>query len=306
MSFTGRGQPDMKQIIGTLGRIVLGAMLFISGTSHASVSNCRPPCQNVEAGIKPTSIIPGPDFNAVTSRLALLLSGDRSQQVALGFNFQIGAQTYSSVFINENGLLSFGRAISQQNQFAVAAPTNGFQSVANLDEFGIPVIAPFYADLRSSADAQQDFIGNIVVESGRAVPYADGRRYSDADFQSALRISWYGLAGPDGSSVFAQVVLSGNSQGTSSFDFRYGPPGRPGQAGLGSIAGFSLGADSLQFGGPYTDGTPTYFEFNDGRLVRPDAVPEPETWIELLLGFAVMGAVLRQRSRRTAATPLPA
>jgi hypothetical protein len=94
------------------------------------------------------------------------------------------------------------------------------------------------------------------------------------------------------------LLLAGNDKGTSSFEFAYGTRDSPGQAGDGSIAGFALGPDVFQMTGPYTDGVPTYFELDNGRLVGPLAgVPEPGTWLQILFGFAILGALSRRGLR---------
>ncbi|MCP6335939.1 hypothetical protein NL449_28375, partial [Klebsiella pneumoniae] len=79
----------------------------------------------------------------------LVLNGNVSQLVRIGFNLRIGTQVFDSLFVNENGLVSFGapieRAIQSRGSFAEEpAP---FIRVSSLGDFRLPVIAPFYADL---------------------------------------------------------------------------------------------------------------------------------------------------------------
>ena len=296
----------------TFGMIAAAIVLAVPlPTAIARAANCRPPCANVPAAVRAVSVIPGDNDAAIRGELftggitTLSLAGNRSEQVKLNFGFKIGSTTYSTVSVSENGFVTFvnaGRssAIGVSNRAAVG---NGFQPVGSLTELGGPVIAPFYADLLSSRTPNQDYLGNVVVQYGTADPYANGGQYQRRDFQNAVRITWYGLATGGGNiannTVFAQLVLAGNDHGTSSFNFNYGPPGRPGQAGLGSIAGFSLGDDHYDFHGPYGQGSPTYFEFDNGYLAGPlgaGGVPEPATWVLQILGAGLIGGALRRRA----------
>ena len=72
----------------------------------------------------------------------------------------------------------------------------------------------------------------------------------------------------------------------------------------------SMGADPLSYGfnlWPRTDLTPSNLaaisDFApDNAIMTPTAVPEPETWLSLLLGFGLAGTALRFRRACAAAT----
>ena len=244
-----------------------------------------------------------------------------AQQVNLGFNVNFGFGLVSSLFVHKNGIVSFGRPIAA-GQFATAsnlsddATPGGIGTLAGL---GAPVIAPYFADLEpggGSGDTRLE-VRDVVVQFGKADPYADkpnptgapGNVYSLSDLRDAVRITWYGLSAGQNAAgaplpVYAQLLISADDKGLSNFEFRYGPPNQPGQADYGSIAGFALGNTLLEFKGPYTQGIPTFFEFNDGvyigqggTTVNP-AVPEPGTWVQLILGFGAVGYALRRRRVR--------
>ena len=293
--------------------------MMYAGTT--AVANCRPPCVAVEAGVRPSSVIPesneftrkGESFsNAAT---VLNVANDGVQRISLGnFGFQIGRTTFNSVSVHENGFVSFGAAVAAVNApstnalIAAAAPTN-------LSDLGSLIIAPFYADLTSNpvANPNNRFIGNVTVQFGMADPYANGPNgeYSRDDLQNAVRIVWYGVTVPVGGNrfdttdqVFAELLLTEgfgpNREHINAFSFRYGTFDSPGQNSDGAISGFSFDDQSFQYAGPFRTGAPTYFELQDGSIITDlnvAAVPEPATWAMMLLGFAAIGVAARRRRR---------
>jgi hypothetical protein len=283
-------------------------------------TNCgSEPC-STRVGVKGTGIIPPPDEFALrgdifsNSFTDIALGGNLSREINLGFTVNFGFGPVSSLFINENGAVSFLRPLSAlaggtatAGLQAQATTTGGFRNVTSLSELGVPVIAPFYADLISGSGAGNGRldIGDIVVQYGLADPYADGGSYSERDARQAVRITWYGLnvdtgaaaAASTSNPVYAQLLLSSDLNGLDNFEFRYGTLDNPGQDGMGSIAGFSLGGNTQQFSGPYQNGSPLFFEFKDGVYIGQSvaSVPEPATWLEMIAGFGLFGMVLRRR-----------
>lgn len=274
---------------------------------------------------KPSSVVPPPERQLnqngdlfTNQAQGLVLNGNVSQLVRIGFNLRIGTQVFDSLFVNENGLVSFGapieRAIQSRGSFAEEpAP---FIRVSSLGDFRLPVIAPFYADLVEGTRFEEGVpnVGQVFVQYGFADPATDREgNYSIEDIVPATRITWYGLPVAqtgDAASVddpaslaWAQLLLTDEGDGNFNFEFRTGDPNRGppySQPGLGSIAGFALDGEVLDFTGPYDDSTPSYFAFRDGELVN--VVPEASSWAMMILGFGLIGAALRTRRRRMAAT----
>ena len=269
---------------------------------------------------KPSSVVPSPDersFNIngdIFSRnyLGLELNGNQSTEIELGFAVLIGTQSFQSLFVNENGLVSFGAAISAG---VTRAPLvdSPFIPVRSLTDFGIPVIAPVYADLQEGIrfGSEGPYQGQIVVQYGMADPTPNEKgEYELEDALRATRITWYGLPVVQEAAslvdepalAWAQLLITDQGGGDFNFEFRTGDPNQDPpyvQPGLGSIAGFALDDDALDFTGPYGDGSPSYFAFRDGELVTQAMVPEATTWAMMILGLGVMGAGLRARRRRT-------
>lgn len=309
--------------------------LILAEPAAAARSNCGngPPC-STEGTVKGVSIIPDPnEFNLrgdlFSSNFTDLAVRNGAQQVNLGFNVNFGFGLTSTLFVHKNGIISFGAPIAAGQAItplsSLAANATGGGSV--LASLGAPVIAPYFADLEpggGSGDTRLN-IGDVTVQFGQADPYANTFNpttgtygYDRADLRQAVRITWYGLDatgnGVPGSSsattglpVYAQLLISADDNGLSNFEFRYGPPNQPGQADYGSVAGFALGNTVLEFNGPYVQGIPTFFEFNDGvyigqggTTVNP-AVPEPATWAQLIMGFGAVGYAMRRRRMRSGA-----
>lgn len=288
-------------------------------SSQATGRPCgRLPCPTT-GPTKGTSVIPGPNefeergdlFSSAFTELDV--SGDKIAQITLPFTVNFGFGATNTIGVSENGFLMVGAPVAAARaQTQVTA--SGFQPVTDLSQLGDNVIAPFYANLSQpksiSGDSRLEF-GDVTAQYGQADPYPDGGAYSTDDLQPAARITWYGVpvvAGADGQpimtrtipAVFAQVLLTDDGHGTSSFEFRYGPVDDPGQPGYGSLAGFVLGDTEVEFTGPYGPGSPTFFEFLDGHYVGQfaNAVPETATWCDLLAGFAIMGGAMRLARRR--------
>jgi hypothetical protein len=241
--------------------IDFGDSYFSSGqnmgfqTVGVTLSDGTPACSN------PLSILPQSCF------LALTLDG--STEVELGFNVNFGSGNQHTLFVNENGAVSFGSALP-----ATQAPSTTLAGI------GLPVIAPFYADMQSGQyfdAATSVFDGShteaIMYGRGEADPVADSTgAYTAADAVKALHVSWAGtyLTGTDPAVfIYTQLVLYAHpSSADGDFDLRirYGindgdsytvPPGIP---------GFVLGANSAAVASPLLADTDYFYHFCGGKL----------------------------------------
>jgi hypothetical protein len=221
--------------------------------------------------------------------------------INIGFGIDFGAGTFNSLYINENGLVSFGAAI------------NGYTSVASLADLGAPVIAPYYADLVSAAVDNDDATiipGQVFYSSGQADPYPNSAgEYSTADLVPAFRVTWYGAssATDPNARVYTQLYLY--SLGGGDFDLRltYGNPDVAGGSvtpSLGELAGFSLGAATTTVTDPMSLTTDYVFSYRGGQLVGgtpPTTVPEPSDAALAAGGGLALIALFFKRRRRLAA-----
>lgn len=216
--------------------------------------------------------------------------------IGFGVNFGTGT-TFSSLYVSENGIVSFGSGLG------------AFTSAASLGALGAPVIATYYADLVSRAPSGDPLAltaGTITASRGVADPFADALgAYSTSETVQAFRLTWLGgtLASDPNARIYTQLLLY-SAGGAGDFDLRlaYGFFNDTPIDANGSLAGFALGANTFSIGGPYLPTTDYLFSFRNGVLVGSGTgggggtpVPEPATGGLMLLGLAA--AVWRRRAR---------
>ena len=200
-----------------------------------------------------------------------LLNNASTGAILLGFPIDFGNGPVSSLYVNENAIVSFTGAIT----------TTSFASLASV---GQPVIAPFFTDLTSVTFVGTVFemadtnFGQIMYQRGSASAMlnADGN-FEQVDEVPAFSVLWYGPTDASGAKIFAQLVLySHASSATGDFDvrFRYGLADTDQYntgSGTSGIAGLLLGSNSLNITGPILATTDYFYSFRGGKLVG--AVP---------------------------------
>ncbi len=207
--------------------------------------------------------------------------------VSLGFTINTGAGSFDSLFINENGALTLGSVLS----------SGSFTSVTNLATLGVPVIAPYYADLVSTTPDGSVFSvedGEILYSRGSADPRPDlSGSYSEADAVQAFHATWAGpTVNGDATAfkVFTDVVLYNFGSGNFAIQFGHGSSNDPNIPARGGFAGFAMGSNVLNLTGPRSGNDDLYYEFQNGAVV-----PAPATAPLLLTALA---GLLTRCSRR--------
>ena len=197
--------------------------------------------------------------------------------VPLGFPIDFGGGAVSSLFINENGIVSFTAPITST-------------SFTSLSALGQPVIAPYFADLTSVT-----FVGSVFEMSGQhfgqlmyqrgsaaAVEGSDGN-FDQADEVPAFSVLWYGPTNTDGVQIFTQIVIySHTSSGAGDFDLRirYGNADTDAYntgTGASGIAGLQLGTNTLNITAPLAATTDFFYSFRGGKLQGATPPPPPLT-----------------------------
>ena len=109
---------------------------------------------------------------------------DGFMALSLGFNFTFFGQTYSSLYLNNNGNVSFGAGISA---YTPQGPTGA----------NAPLISTYFGDVDTRAAASgvmhYNLTGNQLVVTWDQVGYFDSKANVSNSFQLVLRSDTYGV-----------------------------------------------------------------------------------------------------------------
>lgn len=231
-----------------------------------------------------------------------------SGAVLLGFSIDFGTGTiYDSLFINENGFVSFGTAPVEWTDTTELTTLDG------------NIIAPYYANLTSgnSSGPQPGFSAGTVSSSTGQIDLAED---NDSDTPAgptvpAFRVTWFDVGIPGYTNGFSapglgtiQLVLfdtDGAAGNNFDFEFNYDLTNPPAPR----AAGFVLGTNVVDYVGPFTGDVETgpEFHFCGGAFSAtrctvtppPTTVPEPNAFTLLCTGLALMASVAALRRRST-------
>jgi hypothetical protein len=221
---------------------------------------------------------------------------------ANGLNF-FGA-TYNGLYVNNNGNVTFTGPLATFTPFGLTGAT------------GVPIIAPFFADV----DTRN--VGSGITSYGTGT--FDGR--------AAFGVTWpavgYYELNVDRLNTFQLLLVNRSDTGMGNFDiyFNYdqiqwetgdASGGTNGLGGNSAVAGYSRGTGvagtffqlpGSAVDGALLDGGANSLSANSnigiaGRYlftvragaVAPGAIPEPATWAIMIGGFFGAGAALRRR-----------
>ena len=231
--------------------------------------------------------------------------------ISLPFSIDFYGATYNSLYINNNGNLTFNGSQSTYTPYGVGA---GY--------VGQPIIAPFFADVDTRGT------GSGLTSWGTGA----------YDGYEAFGVTWpevgYYAAQTDKLNTFQVLLVNRPDLGAGDFEiiFNYdqiqwetgeASGGVDGLGGTSAAVGFSNGTgdagtyyqfDGSLVNGALIDGGPNsltghtndgvlgqyVFLVENGEIIVP-TVPEPSTWAMMLLGFAGLGfAGHRTRTSRRA------
>jgi hypothetical protein len=200
--------------------------------------------------------------------------------VPLGFNFTMFGVTYTDIYINNNGNVSFGNGISA---FVPSGPTGANQ----------PIISPWFDDVDTRGansgvvHLQEDTPGQLVVTWDNVGSFFEQDTLLDS-FQLVLRSDSFNAPAGEGQ-----------------IGFFYGTMGWEQSVYTTAAAiGFGDGAGN----GEVLDGSGTQTDLNtvvanhhiwfnqNLSVVDPTVgVPEPATWAMMIVGFGLVGIAMRRR-----------
>ena len=221
------------------------------------------------------------------------LAGNLSQEVQLGFKLTIGGTDYTSVFINENGLVTFGFAAP--TTVSSATTIGGLQT----DLGGLNFIAPSFANLAPGDSGKSGVLGStggIMFQRGLGLPTGPPTSPvfgTDPSGRAALSITWSDANLGDGQFRSQLVLYSLDPNGMDgSFGFRLNytndASGTP--LSYGVLAGFSLAGLASTITEPFNPNTDYFFS------PRATTVPEPS--MLALLAIGLLGVFVQRRRQR--------
>lgn len=211
---------------------------------------------------------------------ACTIGGPACTATTLPFSFDFGTGSTNLAYIYNSGIVSFGAPIPD-----AVDPLGSFL------DFGVPVIAPLYDP----------------TASGVAGPYeASSRVFQPFEFpetQANFGTEMFLISWLDPSTVNDEFFLSGwvhlildASSTELRFEFLHGESNTIDEnivTALPNVAGTNLGYSVL--GEQLFDATPDIAAVHAYSVGIPGAIPEPATWMMMLLGFGAVGYGLRWR-----------
>jgi hypothetical protein len=217
------------------------------------------------------------------------------------FSINFFGTVYNSLFINENGVISFGAPLS-------AAPRN----IADIFHAGVPVIVPYFADADMAVGGRVNRTFTFGVNTFLDM-YATYQGSTDPAFRNEMQVAFFGSE----TSTDFRLELNYNNILWESGDLDGGTNGLGGIAprvgfsdGFGRVYevagsgenGLLLGRNADCLPGSLSLACNDYFfsfingmPYLNGVPIFPNRVPEPMPVTLLLTGLAFL-AMLRRRS----------
>lgn len=210
------------------------------------------------------------------------IGGAACAPTTLPFFFDFGTGSTDQVYIYDSGIVSFGAPISDS-----VDPTGSFL------DFGVPVIAPLYVPGASGTPGPYEVSFSILdpLSFPETLPnfgsdlflitFLDPNAVNDEFFLNGV----------------VQLILDASADELR-FEFLQGESNTidgnvvtalPNV--VGTQLGYSIGGQQVLRDPPDIEGT------NAFSVSLSNAVPEPGTWLTMLLGFGIAGLAMRRRNR---------
>ena len=222
---------------------------------------------------------------AATCSIAVGDNGS-SDAIALGFTVRIGSTDYNTIFIHENGVVTFG------SKWETSSFVDAADIAALTTAVGRPFIAPYYVNFivpnqtSNLFDTSEDMIGYFRAQADPTEPYHPVA-FSDPPDPIDERVPAMAITWRDLDLAVTQIVIYKNgTAGDFDIRFRYGRPNGFNDIYSTGLGGFSLAtsvaSDTVNIPAPFgggdlvSSGGDLFFSVRGGHVVGT-APPNPDT-----------------------------
>ena len=210
-------------------------------------------------------------------------------KIDLGFNFTLYGTTYNSLYINNNGNVTFNSPVAS---YTPQGPTG----------VSVPIISPYFADVDTRAAGHVYFreTNDTLYVTWDQVGYYSRQSDKLASFQLVLRGDDVTVPTGEGQIGFFYKDVQWTTGAASSGIGGFG--GLPAAVGFGDGQGNAqalLSSQAENINQVVSD-SHIWFNVGDGGVVVAPPVPEPETWALMGLGAVGLIARIKQLRRRAA------
>ncbi len=216
-------------------------------------------------------VIDGNPLNPITP---CVIGGAACAATPMGFTANFGSSSFTGLYIYSNGLISFGSEIP------------GGANLSSLASIGTNVFTAGYSPTMA--------LTTFRVATG----------LSNVEFinRPVIRINY--RASVDATDHATQIDIYDLGGGEFVLQYDYGGNGTTADIASNAYVGYNFpGATGLQINNPRARVQAAGQAGNDDfRFFLPGAVPETATWVMMLAGFGLVGAMQRRRKVKPALT----